>query len=693
MCNFVFPHYIITSHTILMSGSKDKTPNSLINETSPYLLQHAYNPVNWVAFSPTAFEKAKHENKMVLISIGYSACHWCHVMEHESFEDKQVAELMNRYFVNVKVDREERSDVDMLYMQAVQLMTGQGGWPLNCFVLPDGRPFYGGTYFRKEQWLNILQNLADIYANDPKRVSDYANELTNSIKKSELITTSNTYDSALDKDILKKTVSNWKTRMDDEEGGPNRSPKFPLPSNYKFLLRYAILENDHELLDHVNLTLTKMAFGGIYDQLHGGFARYSTDSLWKVPHFEKMLYDNSQLVSLYCEAYTLTKNELYKHIAIDTLNFVENEWLTSEGCFYSAYDADSDGEEGKYYVWTKPDLEDLLGQDYKLFSKYFEINDKGYWEHGNYILMRSQHVNAILSEFGLSKAQLHEKINACKAILKQEVKSRIKPGLDDKTITSWNAMMCNAYAQAYLSFGEERFKNTALKSIEFILSKLSSVNGTLFRTYKHGHAKIDGFLEDYAFTIEALMSCYLISQDETYLLKAKQMLELTLNMFNNPESELLFYTASGSESLVARTTEISDNVLPASNSQMAMNLFQLGMYFDNSKWIEKSKKMLQSVLKEMQHYGSGYSNWACLALHQSYPFSEWAIVGNNVNEKLLQAWQHGLTNTIFAVTKTSSELPLLKNRYKQNQTLIYVCKNYTCRQAVNSVEEALKLSE
>jgi uncharacterized protein YyaL (SSP411 family) len=672
-----------------MSAGSGKTPNSLIHETSPYLLQHAYNPVSWVPFGEKAFETAKKENKPVLISIGYSACHWCHVMEHESFEDAEVAALMNKHFVNIKVDREERSDVDMLYMQAVQLMTGQGGWPLNCFVLPDGRPFYGGTYFNKTQWLNILRNLSDIYTKDPGKVDEYATELTNGIKQSELITTSGKNKAPVTKNVLKECVAKWKTRMDNTHGGPDRAPKFPLPSNYQFLLRYAILENDNELLDHVKLTLNKMAFGGIYDQLYGGFSRYSTDVLWKVPHFEKMLYDNSQLASLYTEAYALTKVELYREIAEDILAFVEREWFTGEGCFYSAYDADSDGEEGKYYVWNEADLKDLLGNDYELFSKYFLINHTGYWEHGNYILMRSENVAQLKVQFGLGSEELKEKINACKEILKQEAKSRIKPGLDDKTITSWNALMCSAYAKAWLTFGNEHHKDIALSSIKFILKTLSTKEGGLLRTYKNGESKIGGFLEDYAFTIEALTNVYLITQDESYLQKAKAMTELALEQFKNRESEFLFYTADTANGLVARTSETSDNVIPASNSQMAVNLFTLGTYFEIQEWISKAEKMLGNVTEELKNYGSGYSNWACLALNLTYPFKEVAIVGNNVNEKLQELYKHGVTNAIFAVNENASDLPLIKDRHVPGKTVFYVCENKACKLPVTSVEETL----
>lgn len=666
-----------------------KKANSLIHETSPYLLQHAYNPVNWFPFCKNSFEKAKQENKLILISIGYSACHWCHVMEKECFEDNGLAQLMNKNFINIKVDREERSDVDMLYMQAVQLMTGQGGWPLNCFVLPNGKPFFGGTYFNKSQWKHLLENISDLYLNEPERINTYANELTDGIKQNELIITASPKKKFITKNTIENSISKWKIRLDNLYGGQNKSPKFPLPSNYQFLLRYSALTEDAELLKHVNLTLTKMALGGIYDQIRGGFCRYSTDIIWKVPHFEKMLYDNAQLILLYCEAYTLTKNNLYKEIAIETLSFVENEWLDKKGCFYSAYDADSDGEEGKYYVWNELELKDLLVHNFDLFSKYFEINDKGYWENGNYIFIRSDNLVAIQLEFNLSKDDIKEKINDCKKILINEAKMRQKPGLDDKTITSWNAITCSAFAKAYLTFNDPKYKKIALNSIDFILKNLTQSNGNMYRTYKNGESKIDGFLDDYAFTIDALMNCYLITQDEFYLNKSYDLCKLTLKLFHNKESNFLFYTNNTSSDLIIKTTEISDNVMPSSNSQMAINLFFLGTYFDIKKWIKKSETMLALITEEFINYGSGYSNWGCLALHFSYPFKEIAIVGKNVNENLIELYKHGLTNTILAVNKNASNLPLLKNRYKQNKTLFYVCEGNKCKLPVNSITDLL----
>lgn len=674
-------------------NSTHATPNTLIHETSPYLLQHAYNPVNWLPYSEEAFALAKKENKPVLISIGYSACHWCHVMEHECFEDKEVAEVMNRSFVNIKVDREERSDVDMLYMQAVQLMNGQGGWPLNCFVLPDGKPFYGGTYFPKKQWLHILNALSNLYQNDPEKVTTYAEELTKGIEKAEELVTNKENSLPFGRTKIQTAVQKWKQGFDNQEGGQNRAPKFPMPNNYRFLLRYAELSADQETKNHVLLTLNKMAGGGLYDQLRGGFARYSTDMNWKVPHFEKMLYDNAQLVSLYIEAYLITKNTYYKEVAEQTLDFVEMEWMGKEGCFYSAYDADSEGDEGKYYVWTEQQLKEILKEDFGVFSKYYEINEKGYWEHDNYILMRSENLANLLLSENISREALEQKIAVCKQRLLVAAEGRVKPGLDDKSICSWNAMMCSAYAQAYLAFGEEKYRNIALRSLEFILNKLKNPEGTLLRTYKNGIAKISAFLEDYAYVSEALMNCYLLEQNENYLIEAKRLTELSLVEFENPNSPFLYYTSKAQTDLLTRNTETSDNVIPASNSQTALNLFYLSKYFYLPDWEKRALQMLDAVTEEFLRYPPGYSNWASLGLHLAYPFYEVAIVGKTVDEKLQELYQTGLTNTILATSHEGSELPLLKNRLVPGKTLIYVCRNNTCQLPVEAMEEALKQIE
>ncbi|HXC03914.1 MAG TPA: DUF255 domain-containing protein, partial [Bacteroidia bacterium] len=368
--------------------------NSLIHESSPYLLQHAHNPVNWHAWNETAWEQARKENKLVLISIGYSACHWCHVMEHESFEDTTVARIMNDHFVCIKVDREERPDIDQIYMTAVQLMSGHGGWPLNCITLPDGRPVYGGTYFRKQEWMNVLFNLADLWKTEPDKALHYASQLTDGIRQAELITVKPEALLPVAETLL-NCWDKWSRRLDPKDGGPNKAPKFPLPNNYLFLLHFGESElvpeaTRKQIREHFRLTLHQMAFGGIYDQIGGGFSRYSTDAAWKVPHFEKMLYDNAQLLSLYAEAYRINPDPLYKRIALETVAFLNRELLSPDGVYCSALDADSEGVEGKFYVWTPEELQTLSGPDYPLLAAYYEINETGYWEHGNYILLRKE---------------------------------------------------------------------------------------------------------------------------------------------------------------------------------------------------------------------------------------------------------------------------------------------------------------
>ncbi|MBI4931388.1 MAG: thioredoxin domain-containing protein [Bacteroidetes bacterium] len=658
--------------------------NRLIHESSPYLLQHARNPVDWFPWSDEAFAKAKAENKLVLVSIGYSACHWCHVMEHESFEDEVVAKMMNEYFVCIKVDREERPDVDSVYMSAVQIMTGSGGWPLNCFTLPDGRPIYGGTYFQKEQWMKILQTLADYFKNEPEKVFQYAEELTSAVKKSELIPAF-TEKPAFTKEILNICYENWQKRFDTIEGGANRVPKFPLPNNYQFLLRHYYFTKDISLLRHINLTLEKMAYGGIYDQIGGGFARYSTDGTWKVPHFEKMLYDNAQLVSLYSEAYQLTKNPLYKQTVYETLEFVKREMTSPDGAFYSALDADSEGEEGKYYVWTIAELQSLLGDDTKLFADYFNVNEIGYWEEEYYILLRKQSDEEVAKRYGMSVEEFQNKISELKKKVLVVREKRIKPGLDNKILASWNALMIKGYADAYSVFHEKEFLNSALRCANYILKNLSREDGGLF------HSKnINGFLEDYSLTIEAFISLYQITFDEQWLNKAKSLAHYTLKHFHDSSSAMFYFTSDWDSQLIARKMEIQDNVIPSSNSSMALSLFYLGKYFDETNYLEISEKMLKQVQNEIPSYGSAYSNWAMLMLHFTQPFYEIAIVGNSVDEKRKELSEHFIPNAIFTGTKALSKLSLLQGKFVEGKTLIYICENKTCKLPTENTSEALK---
>ncbi|TND08193.1 MAG: hypothetical protein FD123_2448 [Bacteroidetes bacterium] len=662
--------------------------NNLIHETSPYLLQHAHNPVNWFAWNEEALNKAKQENKLILVSIGYSACHWCHVMEHESFEDEQVARLMNDLFVCIKVDREERPDIDQVYMHAVQLMTGQGGWPLNCFALPDGRPVYGGTYFQKKQWMNVLLSLADTWKTEPGRVLEYAEKLTEGVRLGEQVV--KTQDpQPITLDVLHESVKRWSARFDSTDGGPAKAPKFPLPNNYLFLLRYAYHTGDKELPEHVKLTLKKMAFGGIYDQAGGGFARYSTDTLWKVPHFEKMLYDNAQLVSLYAEAYRWLREPLYKDVVYETLDFIERELLSPEGAFYSALDADSEGEEGKFYVWKKDELENLLGPDFPLAADYFNINARGYWEHDNYILLRHEEDAQIAEKHGITTKTLQEKIKAAKKKILDHRAARVRPGLDDKSLTSWNALMLRGYVDAYDTFGETRFLDVALKSAEFIVTKQLRSDGGLWHSYKNGRSTINGFLEDYAFVIDAFTGLYQVTFDLRWLDKGRELAEYVIKHFEDEASGMFWFTSDLDPELIARKMESSDNVIPASNSAMARNLFYLGHLTGKTAWTGRSREMLNNMQRELKAYGAGYSNWGLLQLDLALPFYELAVVGKAVDKIRAAFRDYYRPNKIFAGSPGPADLPLLQNRFVEGKTLIYVCVNNTCELPVEHWSDAL----
>lgn len=683
------------SNNVEMSNQKQEnntTPkftNTLIEESSPYLLQHAHNPVNWVAWSEKAFETAKKEDKLVLISIGYSACHWCHVMEHESFEDEEVAKIMNDNFVCIKVDREERPDVDQIYMTAVQLMTQSGGWPLNCFTLADGRPIYGGTYFPKDQWINVLNSLANAYKNDKEKVLEYAENLTKGIQQSELVDTP-TEINPVEKEKINELVLRWSKTFDMREGGPTRAPKFMLPNNFEFLMRYADYSNDQKVKEYTELSLDKMAMGGIYDQVGGGFARYSTDMLWKVPHFEKMLYDNGQLVSLYSNAYKKFKKPLYKEIVYQTLGWVEREMTTKEGAFYAALDADSEGEEGKFYVWQKEELQELLPKDFDWVKEYYNINGKGFWEHNNYILLRDKDDSTFAKEQGITREELRKNVNRVNQILLDERAHRVRPSLDDKCLTSWNAMMLKGYADAYLTFKDEAFLHAALKNAKWIRDKQLKSDGSLWHTYKEGKSTVNGFIEDYAHVIDAYTRLYEATFDLEWLKLAESLTAYTIEHFQNGDSKMFYFTNIESE-LIARKMEINDNVIPASNSVMANNLFKLGTYFDNETWKKDATQMLANVYDSMEKYGSGYSNWANLSMNFLQPVYEIAIVGKNASKTNLSIHENYNPNAVFMGGETGEGLALLEGKLIKGETRIYVCENKACQLPTSEVDVALNL--
>ena len=666
--------------------------NLLSQETSPYLLQHANNPVHWKAWNTNSLAEAKEKNSLIIISIGYSACHWCHVMEHESFEDQDVADVMNKSFVNIKVDREERPDVDAVYMKAVQLMTRRGGWPLNVVTLPDGRPIWGGTYFRKEEWMETLGQLQEVYHSNPEKVIDYAEKLHQGIQSISVIENEKSKTTLNQEDLI-PLVEKWAAEFDLDFGGMSRAPKFMMPNNYHFLLRFAFQKNDMKLFDFVNLTLTRMAYGGIFDTVDGGFSRYSVDNKWHVPHFEKMLYDNGQLISLYSDAYKLTKNSLYKEVIQKTLSFVERELMNSEGGFYCALDADSLNagnhlEEGAFYVWKIPELKTIIGDDFDLFSQVFNINTFGLWEDGNYVLIQNKSLEAIAKSNNITISTLQKKKIFWEQILYIKREKRSKPRLDDKCLTSWNAIMLKGFVDAYKALEDGNYLDLALKNADFIIKNLWSSDGNLFHNYKNEKSTINGYLEDYCFVIFAFISLYEVTFDEKWLHYAKQLTDYSLEHFYDEKSGFFAFTSNLDEALITSHFETEDNVIPASNSVMGKNLFQLSLYFENSYYEKVSQRMLQNIIPNIQ-YPSAYSNWMDLAMNYSEENKELAICGHSALEYCSKINALYFPNVVLAGTKKVSSLPFLKNRFVADQTLFYLCQNKTCSSPSNDFQEII----
>ena len=662
--------------------------NELIHESSPYLLQHAHNPVNWYPWGEKALKKAKAENKMLIISIGYAACHWCHVMEHESFEDTGVARLMNENFVAIKVDREERPDIDQVYMTAAQLITGRGGWPLNAIALPDSRPFYAGTYFPRNDWMKMLKYFVEINKTNPSELVKQATAITNGIHSAESLSLKSV-DKSFTADDLNMQFISIKKNIDFKKGGSDRAPKFPMPSNWEYLLQYYFQSKNADALKAVTVTLDNMAYGGIYDHVGGGFARYSTDANWHVPHFEKMLYDNAQLMSLYSHAYQLTKNPLYKKVVYETLDFVNRELTSPEAGFYSSLDADSEGEEGKYYVLTAEEIKKNLGNDAEVFNEYYNVTKAGNWEHGKNILFRNDTDEAIAKKYNLPVSVLKNKIDGAKEKLMMVRSKRVKPALDDKILTSWNALMMKGYAQAYRAFGDKFFLDAAIRNSHFLLKNAIGSDGEISRNYKNGKSSVNGLLDDYAFTISAFIEMYQATFDEQWLTEANKITAYTLAHFFDEKSGMFFYTHNQHSNLITRKMEIADNVIPASNSEMAKILFALGHYFYNNNYISKAKQMLVNVKDDLQKNIAYYSNWGLLEIAFVFPPFEVAIVGKDYKEMKENMDKNYLPNALLSGGDKEGTLPLLENKLVPGQTTIYVCQEKSCKRPVTEVSKAL----
>ena len=664
--------------------------NKLINSTSPYLLQHAHNPVNWQPWGNEAIAQAKNENKLILISIGYAACHWCHVMEHESFENTEVAKVMNDNFICIKVDREEQPDVDHYYMTAVQLMQQQGGWPLNVIALPDGRPIWGGTYFQREIWIKNLLAVSDFYKNNKNKTEEYAESLQGGIEQSSL-TPAADVQTPVNSKLLESGVEVWKQKFDMENGGRIGSPKFPMPVNMEFLLYYGFMKNDKVTLDFVEITLRKMARGGIYDQVGGGFARYSVDSQWKVPHFEKMLYDNGQLLSIYSKAFQKFGNAEFKSVVYETVDFVEREMMDETGAFYSSLDADSEGEEGKFYIWNKSELVSILKDDFDLFARYFNVNSKGFWENGNYILLRDSSDEEFAKKIGITVEELKTKVSKWKNILMDSRSKRVRPGLDDKTLTSWNALVIQGLVDAFSAFHDEWFLKLALKNAEFIKQNVIQSNSKIFHNWKKGKASVDGFLEDYSLIIQAFIALFGVTGEEEWLTTAEKLTDYSFSHFYDDDSGLFFFSEKEKDSVLTNHFQNEDNVIPAANSVMANNLHRLYLLLGKPEFKTISEKMLQHITPNFARYPMAYANWGSLILKKTEPFYEIAVLGVDAPD-LINEMQTGFQpNILWAFSKTESNIPILQDRMVSENTLIYICREGVCKLPVTLAKQALEI--
>ncbi len=669
--------------------------NHLINETSVYLLQHAHNPVDWHPWGSLALQKAVENDKPILVSIGYSACHWCHVMERESFEDEATAVLMNDFFINIKVDREERPDLDHIYMDAVQAMTGGGGWPLNVFLTPDGKPFFGGTYFPpktaygRASWTQVLRSIHEAWMQRRDEIGLQAETLTAHLIKANNLQFGNENNSLFTKENADVIAKNMLQNADIVWGGFGNAPKFPQTFCIRYLMRHYYFTKHEPSLKQALLSLDKMIEGGIYDHLGGGFARYSTDKEWLAPHFEKMLYDNALIITALSEAYQITHNENYAQAIRETMGFIKREMLSAENVFYSAIDADSEGVEGKFYTWEKEEIENILGNDAALFCKVYDVTESGNWEHIN-ILRLLRPLKDIAAELNIEEVFLKDKIITAKRILLAEREKRIRPLTDDKILLSWNALMVTACCKSYAALQEEDYLLLAKKNIIF-LEENCNVADQWFHTWKNNIAKYPAFLDDQAFLIEAYINLQEITGNDNYLWKAKVLLEYVIENFRDNASPFFSFTKSSQQDILLHKKEVYDGATPSGNATMSSNLFYLSVIFENAGWRERAEQMLQSIGKDMLQYPYSFAVWACLFQNISNGMKEIAVIGSNAIEVLKEMNFYFLPNKIMQTSLSGNEkFPLLKNKSDyENDTFIFVCQDYHCLSPISTVKELL----
>ncbi len=670
-----------------MNG-QHKSNNRLKDQKSPYLLQHADNPVDWFPWGDEAFQKAREENKLVVVSIGYSACHWCHVMEEECFSDRGIARLMNDNFVSIKVDREERPDIDHYYMEAVQLITGTGGWPLNCIALPDGRPVFGGTYFPKQRWADVLHQLAEVYRLEPEKLKKQAGQVEQGLDHIQVSEHTPRLDQ-LDVSQLNDYAGRIRKNLDQQNGGLRGAPKFPMPQLYRFLLEYYFETRDDKLLDHIRFTLTRMMEGGIYDHLGGGFARYSTDEQWFVPHFEKMLYDNAQLASLYSQVYMLTGEEAFRDTAMETLNFMRDEMLSDEYLFYSSIDADSEGGEGKYYTWSSYEIDLILYKDAEIFNDHFGVSQHGNWGEVN-ILKKAMDVPQLARKYNQPESKIREVISKGKNLLLQKRKKRTPPATDKKVIISWNALAIKAFIDGYKATGKRDYLRIALSCAENIISRQLESDYRLMRIYAEGASSVDAFLDDYAFLGDALLELYQITFDDKWVDWAAKITDYAFKQFADDQTYLMNYARRTDPRLTTNKKELVDSVIPSSNSVLARNLYILGQYFASGTYIEWARKMVYEAHEMVTKDPSFFSNWLRLMQWFVQPPYEVVIVGRKAEDYRSRFEKLYHPGIILAGGTHEGNLPILKNRFKLGKTQIYICQGQVCQEPLSNVEEAME---
>jgi uncharacterized protein YyaL (SSP411 family) len=669
--------------------------NHLAGQKSPYLLQHARNPVDWYPWGDEALAKAKAENKLLIISVGYAACHWCHVMEHESFEDSLVAKVMNDNFVSIKVDREERPDVDDVYMTACQLTTQRGcGWPLNVIALPDGRPIWAGTYFPKEQWIMVLEQFNDVRLNDPAEMEAYAAGLTEELVRRNSFSPSLVGDEeALNRQQISGAAEMVHAGIDLRLGGMAGAPKFPMPVLHEFLLAHHFYTGDEISLLAVTTTLDAMAAGGIYDQLAGGFARYSTDAEWLVPHFEKMLYDNGQLLSLYAHAYQATGQERYAEVVRQTVSFLENSLSDQNGAFYASLDADTEGEEGLTYVWTTDEIAKLLpdAQQASAFMAYYGMTKRGNWEGHNILYRGSVTPEKVAKSNGFLSVEVMDlQLRAAEKTLLAARDQRPQPGLDDKALTAWNALAVTGFADAFRALGEEAYRGRAVKTAEFLLDKMQEKDGRLNRNFKDGNSAINAFLDDYGLLAQACVDVYQITFEEKWLDRATALVAYTNTHFYEAETGLYRYTSDLDPPLVSGNIPTNDQVIPSGNSIMGRVLHQLGTLTADAEMVNRSRSMLTLIQPKLAESGPRfYANWGRLYLELMEPTYEVAIMGADAGTKRDLMSREYLPNALLLGGTKEGSLELLTNKLNPEETTIYVCLEKVCQLPVQEVDKAL----